>query len=112
MPPRPLRRLPQLEARKTALENCVFFAVANRCGEERGFRFIGRSRVLDVAGIVLASASEEGEEIVYAEIDPEKARRKRIVHIPGKYELDRIAHRRPEMYGPLTEAKSSEGKRS
>lgn len=24
MPPRPLRRLPQLEARKTALENCVF----------------------------------------------------------------------------------------
>ena len=36
-----------------------------------------------------------------ADIDPEIARQKRIVHVPGEYELDRVAHRRPEMYGPI-----------
>ncbi len=43
----------------------------------------------------------EEEQILYADIDPDKARAKRVVKIPGKYELDRTADRRPEMYGPI-----------
>ena len=33
--------------------------------------------------------------------DPERPRNKQIVKIPGKYELHRIADRRPEMYEPI-----------
>jgi predicted amidohydrolase len=86
-----------------AFENRIYYAAVNRVGEERGFRFIGQSRLVDCAGELLAAAGPDGEEIVLASIDPERARAKRIVKIPGQYELDRIAHRRPEMYGPLCE---------
>ncbi len=88
-----------------ALENHVFYAAVNRVGSERGFRFIGQSRIVNCDGELLSSAPEEGEAIVYAEIDPECARNKRLVKIPGKYELDRLAHRRPDMYGPLCEVR-------
>ncbi len=88
-----------------ALENHIWYAAVNRVGEERGFRFIGRSRVIDPDGEVLAEAKGEGEEIVLAEIDPERARHKRVVKIPGVYEVDRVGDRRPEMYGPLCERK-------
>jgi predicted amidohydrolase len=84
-----------------ALENRIYYAAVNRVGEERGFTFIGQSRIIDCNGELLASASAEREEIVYAEIEPAKARDKHIVHVPGRYELHRTADRRPEMYGPL-----------
>jgi predicted amidohydrolase len=86
-----------------ALENRIYYAAVNRVGEERGFRFIGRSRVVDVNGELLAHSEGEAEEIIYAAIDPEKARNKHIVIAAGKYELHRLRDRRPEMYGPLTE---------
>lgn len=84
-----------------ALENHIYYIAVNRVGEERGFQFIGLSRVVDCGGEILAAAAEGQEEIVYAEIDPERARNKQIVKIPGKYEIDRVADRRPDMYGPL-----------
>ena len=84
-----------------ALENHVYYAAVNRVGEERGFTFIGQSRILACNADVLA-AGGEGEQILYAEIDPERARDKHIVNIPGKYELHRTRDRRPEMYGPIT----------
>jgi 5-aminopentanamidase len=84
-----------------AMENHIYYAAANRVGEERGFRFIGQSRIVDCSGELLASTSGDSEEIVYAIVDPARARQKRIVQIPGKYEIDRVADRRPEMYGPL-----------
>jgi predicted amidohydrolase len=83
-----------------ALENHIYYAGINRTGEERGFRFIGQSRFVDCTGELLACAGDS-EEILYADIDPERARNKQVVHIPGKYEINRVAHRRPEMYGPL-----------
>ncbi len=85
-----------------ALENRVYYAAVNRVGTERGFEFIGQSRLIDVDGEILKAASE-GEEILLAEIDPIKARTKKLVKIPGKYELDRVADRRPEMYARITE---------
>jgi predicted amidohydrolase len=85
-----------------ALENHIYYAAVNRIGEERGFRFIGQSRIVRCDGDILAQAGEHDAEILVAEIDPAVARTKRIVKIPGKYEIDRLADRRPEMYGPLT----------
>jgi predicted amidohydrolase len=90
-------------AEARALENRVWYIAVNRVGEERVFRFIGGSRIIDPDGEVVTRAKEEGEEIVLAEIDPEQARRKRVIVIPGKYEIDRVGDRRPEMYGPLGE---------
>jgi len=84
-----------------ALENNVFYAAVNRVGEERGFRFLGLSRIVDCSGELLAASGGDAAEILYAEIDPGRARNKHIVKIPGTYELHRTAHRRPEMYQPI-----------
>jgi 5-aminopentanamidase len=73
----------------------------NRVGTERGFRFIGLSRIADVSGHLLAASETADETILYAEIDPARARRKRIVNIPGEYEVDRVRDRRPDLYGPI-----------
>ncbi len=83
-----------------ALENHVYYAACNRVGGERGFRFIGQSRMVNVNGELLAAA-DDTETILYAEIDPGRSRQKHLVHIPGQYEIHRTAHRRPEMYGEL-----------
>src|SRR5262249_19405494 len=89
-----------------ALENHIYYAAVNRVGEERGFPFIGHSRIVDVTGELLAASHGDKEEILYAELDPERPRNKHIVEVPGKYELNRVADRRPEMYGPLVQPRA------
>jgi predicted amidohydrolase len=89
-----------------ALENAVYYIAVNRVGSERGFDFIGRSKIVDPSGQTLAESRGLGEEILHAEIDPAKSRRKHIIRVPGKHEIDRMADRRPEMYGLLTQPHS------
>jgi predicted amidohydrolase len=84
-----------------ALENHVYYAAVNRVGMERGFRFIGMSRIIGCTGEFLAVSDDDQPTILYAEIDAEKARNKHLVNIPGKYELHRSADRRPKMYRPI-----------
>lgn len=84
-----------------AMENHVYYAAINRVGTERGFRFIGKSKICGPSGCVLAEAPHEEEALLYAEIDLELARRKRVIRVPGKHEIDRFADRRPEMYGRI-----------
>jgi predicted amidohydrolase len=90
-----------------ALENHVYYAAVNRVGEERGFPFIGRSRIVDCDGALLCQSDAAMPDILYADLDPERSRNKRIVNIPGKYEIDRVGDRRPEMYGPLCERRAN-----
>ncbi len=85
-----------------AMENCVYYMAVNRVGTERGFRFIGRSKICDTDGNTLADAPHEDETILYADIDVARARRKHLVRVPNKHEIDRFADRRPEMYGMIT----------
>ena len=89
--------------RSRAVENGVYYAAINRVGTERGFNFIGLSSICAPNGDVLAASSGTDEQVLIAEIDPEAARRKRVVRVPEKHEIDRLADRRPEMYGPLAE---------
>ncbi|MBS0260524.1 MAG: carbon-nitrogen hydrolase family protein [Planctomycetes bacterium] len=89
-----------------SIENAVYYLAVNRVGIERGFEFIGRSKISDPSGVTLAQTQGTGEEIIYAEVDPQKARRKHILRVPGKHEIDRLADRRPEMYGLLVEPHS------
>ena len=84
-----------------ALENAIYYAAVNRVGSERGFRFIGGSRICDPTGKTLAAGPAEGEALLVAEIDPARARNKTVVRVPGKHLIDRLADRRPEFYGPL-----------
>jgi 5-aminopentanamidase len=85
------------------MENNVYYMAVNRVGNERGFRFIGQSKICDPRGHVLAEAPHENETILYAEVDPVFARQKRVVRVPGKHEIDRFADRRPELYGRILE---------
>ncbi len=84
-----------------AMENVVYAMAVNRVGEERGFRFIGRSSIAATNGRVLAMAGPDAEEILYADIDTAVSRQKRLIRVPGKHEVDRIADRRPQFYGPI-----------
>jgi predicted amidohydrolase len=87
-----------------ALENHLYYAACNRIGTERGFRFIGMSRILGCTGEFLAVSENDEPTILYADIDPAKARDKHRVFMPGKYELHRLRDRRPELYGAIGEA--------
>jgi predicted amidohydrolase len=91
------RHVPPLRA----LENHLYYAAVNRVGAERGFTFLGNSQIVDCDGQVLACGDGSEEIILYAAVDPALARQKQVVIIPGKYEVNRISGRRPEMYGPL-----------
>ncbi len=86
-----------------ALENNVYFMSVNRVGTERGFRFIGNSRICDPNGNPLADAPHEKECILTAEIDLAAARNKRLVRVPREHVIDRWADRRPEYYRSLAE---------
>ena len=86
-----------------AMENNVYYMAVNRVGEERGVDFIGRSIICSPSGQTLASADPSAEVILYADIDPEAARKKTVVRVPGKHIIDRLADRRPELYGTVVE---------
>lgn len=85
-----------------ALENHVYFMAINRIGTERGFEFIGKSKICDPSGADLAFANHADEAILYAEIDPEWARNKHLCNIPGEHEVHRMNDRRPDLYRPLS----------
>lgn len=84
-----------------AIENRCFIAAANRVGEENGFQFCGRSKIIDEEGNILASADHTQEDFILADIELNKARNKRVVRIPGEYEMDLAKGRRPDLYGDI-----------
>ena len=88
-----------------AFENGAYFIAANRCGVERSVQFSGGSCVLDPDGAIQAYL-DNGEGIVYGEVDLARARDKRwgplVKDDGGTSHLepvgDRIADRRPAEY--------------
>lgn len=84
-----------------ALENQVYTLASGRVGEERGYSFIGHSSIVAPGGFLQASAGNDADTIIYAELDVQKARQKRVIRIPGLHEINRVADRRPEFYGEL-----------
>jgi predicted amidohydrolase len=83
-------------------ENHVNFAAVNRVGVERGWQFIGRSKVVDFNGDTLGEASRDSEEILFAGVDLPEANNNKIINVAGAYEIDRLADRRPELYGAIS----------
>lgn len=88
--------------RVRAVENLVYLAVADRADSEAGTRFLGRSQIVDPGGTVLVDAGDT-DTVVTAEIDPRRARTKRLEFDDPRFALPVFAARRPEQYRALTE---------
>ena len=86
-----------------SMENHLFFVAANRVGTEGEFAFCGLSSICGPDGVILAKAAGDEETILYAEVDPQQARNKRIERTPGTHVIHRFNDRRPEFYQGLDE---------
>lgn len=84
-----------------AFENRVYFIAANRYGRERGVQFSGGSCVLNPDGSIQAYL-DNGEGIVYGEVDLERCRDKNWGHTPVEPVGNCLADRRPSEYITLT----------
>lgn len=96
-------RVPDYIPNVRALENNVYYMSVNRIGNERGFDFVGKSKICDPLGGEIAFADHSDEAIMYAEVDVSWARKKHYVSVPGKHEVHRFNDRRPDLYGPLSD---------
>lgn len=105
-------KMPEYVIHARALENRVHLIACDRVGEERGFRFIGRSKIINATGDALAVASTDKEEIILAEVDLDLPHRKRIVFRPNAFEVDLFGDRRPELYGPIGRHAQGDGLRN
>ncbi len=105
-------RMPGFVIHARALENHVFFIACDRVGEERGFRFIGRSKILSYTGHPLAEASADKEEIIIAKLDLDAGRNKHVVYRPREFESELFGDRRPELYGVLSRDDAMAGMRN
>lgn len=101
-------RTPKFMLNARAQENHFALAAVNRVGTERSWRFIGQSKIVDCMGDVIVEASEDQEEILFAEIDLQESNRNKIVNVAGSYEIDRLADRRPEFYTGIAETAKSQ----
>jgi 5-aminopentanamidase len=97
-------RSPEFVANTRAIENHVFYAATDRVGTERGWQFIGRSKVVDCNGDTLAEASADKEELLVVAVEFHEANNNHIVNVAGAYELDRVKDRRPEFYKVISQA--------
>jgi predicted amidohydrolase len=73
-----------------ALENRVFFILANRIGTEkrgkRELKFTGKSEIVSPQGKILALASSHKEEVQIIEINPELAQDKNVTKLNNVFE--------------------------
>ena len=96
-------RSPEFIVNTRALENHLFYAAVDRVGTERGWQFIGRSKVVDCNGDTLGEASAEAEELLVVSVELPEANNNHIINVAGAYELDRLEDRRPGFYNLISE---------
>lgn len=102
--PKGAELVPKYVINARAYENRVNVVAVNRVGKERGFEFIGQSKIVDYSGKTLAEANSLKEEVIFAMIDLDGARKKHVILVPGEFELPLFKGRRPEFYGILVKA--------
>jgi predicted amidohydrolase len=80
----------RLFCRARALENHLFVAYCNRCGEGPGLHYVGGSTIVDPMGRILCDAGDT-EAVVYADLDT-------AVIAESARTFDYLRERRPELY--------------
>jgi Predicted amidohydrolase len=90
----PLPRVEHLRALAVAraIENQSYLVLANRTGVDAGVTCCGMSAIIGPSGVILASASGDGEELLISDISNEA-----IAAVRGKIPV--FAHRRSDLYG-------------
>lgn len=89
--PRSARHIWYTEMQAHAFSNLYYLVCANRCGTEGGIDFLGRSFICDYRGKIIEEASEDNDEIIYAEVNLDEARK-------AREESAFYRDRRPELY--------------
>jgi predicted amidohydrolase len=75
-----------------AIENQSYVIASNRVGKDDDLWFCGSSAVIDPRGVVIAAASADREELIYADLSQELV-------LSVRRRVDSLAHRRPDLYG-------------
>lgn len=89
---------PNFLTRARAAENRVYVVTCNRIGVERGFRFIGRSQVIDPSGRVLCEMGEN-EGLICSTIDLSGVEKEdNAFALVEQYETHFFDDRRPDFY--------------
>jgi predicted amidohydrolase len=93
-----------------AVENRVFVAVADRAGAVDDVVHLAASQIVDPSGARLTQPLDPGLDVAVATVDVDlvAARTKATVFLPGEFEIDVFADRRPEIYRALTEEQSTD----
>ncbi len=89
-----------------SMENHLFFVAANRIGSENGFDFCGQSSICGPDGAVLAKSNDDTETILYADVNLQDARNKRIERTKDAHVIDRFKDRCPEFYASILDPPS------
>lgn len=91
------RELADYLPRTRAVENAIFFAMANRVGVEGPATFLGHSQVVDPGGHRMV-LGEQVEAPLVCDVNLAQARAKSREQADGLYRLDIMNERRPELY--------------
>ena len=85
-----LPEIAQLTTRVRALENRVFWIMANRCGSEtkgsQTHRYTGESQIIAPNGKIIHRSPPEGDELYITDIDPGDALKKNITEFNDVFE--------------------------
>ncbi|MBN1647762.1 MAG: hypothetical protein JW874_07005 [Spirochaetales bacterium] len=91
-----LERRAQLTTQVRAMENRVFWILANRTGEETGdgktVRFTGASQIIGPDGDILLNAGRDDGGCGVIEIDPDEAARKQVTEVNDIFADRRVEH--------------------
>jgi predicted amidohydrolase len=74
-----------------AIENQSYVVASNRVGKDDDLWFCGSSAIIDPRGVVVAAASADREELIYADLSQELV-------LSVRSRVESLAHRRPDLY--------------
>ena len=78
-------------AQARAIENQSYVIASNRVGKDEDLWFCGNSAIIDPRGIVIAAASPDREELIYADVSQELVQSVRR-------RMQSLGHRRQDLY--------------
>jgi omega-amidase len=78
-------------AQARAIENQSYVISSNRVGGDGDLWFCGSSSIIDPRGVIMAAASADREELIYADVSRELVQSVR-------QRVESLAHRRPALY--------------